>query len=382
MSRIRVLYIIDEITDITAGTERQLSQLISNLDRERFEPHLLALRNTDCLDSNHFPCPKHCLDMGSVLSWSGLNKLNELKFFISDKNFHVVQTQFPDANVVGTIAAGKAGCKAVISTRRNTGFFYTRRVLYGTKLANRYVTRFLANSELVADAISKIENVDRERFSIIYNGLDPDRIRVDEEEVRSARVFMGAGENDAVVGIVANLRPVKDISNFISAASIIISKRNNIKFAIIGGGEEKITTGLKNMAENLGLGNNLRFMGRVENPIPFIRNFDVGVLTSISEGLSNTLMEYGAMGVPAVVTDTGGNAEVVQDGKSGILIPIRKPEKTAEAIEHLVSNIELRKKMGEFALQNAWSKFNMSLSAKMHQALYQKLYDQATIGNG
>lgn len=382
MSKIRILYIIDEITNITAGTERQLSQLIKHLDRDRFEPHLLVLRSSEWLDTDHFPCPKHSLELESVLSWTGLNKLNELKFFISDKNFHVVQTQFPDSNVVGVIAAGKAGCKAVISTRRNTGFFYTRRVLFGTKLANRYATRFLANSELVVDAISKIENISPDQFSVIYNGLDPERFKIKDEELRSARVFMGAGENDTVVGIVANLRPVKDLGNFISAASIILSKRNNIKFAIVGGGEDKITTDLKNMAENLGLGDNLRFMGRVENPMPFIKNFDVGVLTSTSEGLSNTLMEYGALGVPSVVTDIGGNSEVVQDGKSGILVPVKSPEKTAEAVERLVSDQEMRVKMGENALNTSWSRFSLAVSVKLHQALYQKLYDQAMYEKG
>jgi glycosyltransferase involved in cell wall biosynthesis len=380
MSRIRILYIIDEITNITAGTERQLSQLIKHIDRDRFEPHLLVLRNSEWLETDHFPCPKHSLELESVLSWAGFSKMNELKFFIADKNFHIVQTVFPDSNVVGVIAAGKAGCKAVISTRRNTGFFYTRRILFGTKMANRYVTCFLANSQLVVDAISQIENINRDRFSVIYNGLDPQRFKVEDEEVRSARVFMGAGENDSVVGIVANLRPVKDLGNFISAASIIASRRNHVKFAIVGGGEDNITSELKTMAVNLGLGDNLRFMGRVENPMPFIKNFDVGALTSFSEGLSNTLMEYGAMGVPSVVTDTGGNSEVIQDGRTGILVPMRSPEKTAEAIERLITDNDLRKEMGVNALQNAWSKFNLNVSVKMHQALYEKLYDQAMIG--
>ncbi len=380
MNKIKVLYIIDQITDITAGTERQLSLLVKNLDRERFEPHLLALRPSEWLESDHYPCPTHCLDMGSVLSVSGLTKLTELKYFIADNNFHIVQTYFPDSNVVGVLAAKRAGCRIIFSTRRNTGFFYNSRQLIATKFANRHVSRFLANSELVVKAIAKKEGIDPERFSVIHNGLEAERFRVAPEDIRSARVFIGAGEDDTIVGTVANLRPVKDHETFIRAAAEICQSRNDIKFVVIGGGDDSYRAQLKRMARGLSVGSNVKFLGSVENPSAFIKNFDIGVLTSKAEGLSNTLMEYGALGIPSVATDVGGNPEVVQDGKTGVLVPVGKPDKVAEAVSRLLRDKKLLREMGSEASKAVWSKFNLTLMVKLHQALYTRMYDEVTSG--
>jgi len=133
MSKIKILYIIDAITNITAGSERQLSQLVTHLDRERFEPHLLVLHHSEWLESEYFPCDRHTLEMESVLSISGYRKTMELRDFIADNEFQIVQTFFPAANVVGVMAAHKAGCRIIISTRRNTGFWYTRKTLFATR---------------------------------------------------------------------------------------------------------------------------------------------------------------------------------------------------------------------------------------------------------
>jgi len=376
MSKIKILYIIDEITDVTAGTERQLSLLLRNLDQDIFEPHLMTLRATEWLDSECYPCPIHNLEMGPVLSLSGFNKLTELRYFIADNNFQIVQTYFPDANVIGALAARQAGCKIIISTRRNTGFFYNSSLLMATKFANRHVSRFLANSELVVKAISEKEGIDPERFSVIYNGLEVDRFRFSEQDVRSARVFMGTAEHENLVGVVANLRPVKALEVFLRAAARISHTRDDIRFVIIGGGDETYAAELKRMARELSLGDNIKFLGAVGNPSSFIKNFDVGVLTSRAEGLSNTLMEYGALGVASVATDVGGNSEIIRHGETGLLVPPDDPEKVADAIDQLLADQNKRERMGSNAARAAWSKFNLNVTVKLHQALYTKMYDQ------
>ena len=381
MDKIKILYIIDEIEHITAGTERQLSQLITFLDREKYEPHLMTLRSSKLLNSNYFPCPGHTLDMKSVLSISGYNKMTKLRDFIAESGFHIVQTFFPDSNVIGVIAAHKAGCRVIISSRRNTGWGHTAKTLLATRYANRYVTRFLANSEIVAKAVSMKEMVDRDRFSVIYNGLHPERFKVDNEEIRQARAFMGADDGKKIVGMVANLRPVKDIESFLEASAKVADCIGAIQFIIIGNGDSKISGRLANMAQALGLGEKMRFMGSIENPIPYIKNFDVGVLSSISEGLSNTLLEYGALGIPSVATNVGGAPEIIQDQKSGLLVPAGQPEKMAEAIIRLLDDDALRHRLGGNSFQLVWSKFSLPICIKLHQSLYTKLYDFASLAS-
>jgi len=379
--KIRILYIVDQIVSITAGSERQLSQLIANLDREKFEPELMVLRSSEWIKPEYFPCASHVLDLKSVMSLAGIKKLIELKNFIAQGNYLIVQTFFADSNVIGVLAAHQAGCKIIISSRRNTGFFYSKKLLMATKFVNKYVTRFLGNSDTAMREISKIEKIAPNRISVIYNGLDSSRFEVSDQMITEAAQKIHIEEKQKVVGIVANLRPVKDIESFIRAAGILIRSHINLRFVIIGGGDSQTQTELEKLAEELNLIDCIMFMGSIENPLAYIRNFDIGVLCSTSEGLSNTLIEYAASGIPAVATNVGGNGEVVADHKTGLLVPPKNPKKLAEAVDILLRDNDLRKKLGENARKMATEKFNLFMSVKLHQSLYTKLIDEALVSD-
>ena len=377
--KIKILYIADQIESITAGAERQLLQLINNLDRERFAPELMALRSTDWLKPEHFHCPIHVLDLKSVLSLKGIKKFFELRDFIAQGNFHIVQTFFADSNVVGVIAAHQAGCRVIISSRRDAGFAYNRKLLKATQFANKYVTKFLGNSEIAIRELTKIENFDPHKTAVIYNGLDTARLDLSQDKIAEAARLIHIEDGQNVVGIVANLRPVKDIENFIRASSILVKSHPTLRLVIIGGGDDQRQAQFEQMAADCGLIGNIIFMGSVSNPAAYIHNFDIGILCSTSEGLSNTLIEYAACGIPAVATDVGGNSEVVVNEKTGLLVEPKNPEKLAEAIDILLKDDELRKKLGETARKTAAEKFNLVLAIKMHQALYTKLFDEALV---
>ena len=375
--KIRILYIADQIASVNAGAERQLSQLITNLDRERFEPELIVLRSTAWLREEYYPCPLHSLDLKSIMSFKGLRKFFELRDFIAHGNFHIVQTFFPDSNVIGVLAAHQAGCRVIISSRRDAGFFYNKKLLKATQFANKYVTKFLGNSEIALKEIARIENIDPHKTAVIYNGLDSSRFALSEDKIAEAAKAIHIEGGQKVVGIVANLRPVKDIENFIRASAILVKSHPNLRLVIIGGGDDQRQSQLEQMAEKCGLIGNVIFMGSIDNPLAYMYNFDIGVLCSTSEGLSNTLIEYAACGIPAVATEVGGNSEVVSDKNTGLLVAPKNPEKLAEAIDILLKDDELRNRFGDNARKRAVEKFNLILSIKMHKALYTKLFDEA-----
>ena len=114
-------------------------------------------------------------------------------------------------------------------------------------------------------------------------------------------------------------------------------------------------------------------LGEHRNPIPIIRLFDVGVLTSLSEGLSNALIEYGALGVPTVATDVGGNAEIVKDGVSGSLVPPSSPEALARRVLELLENEELRQSFGIEAEKHVLNKFSEAAIISAYDQCYRKI---------
>ena len=105
----------------------------------------------------------------------------------------------------------------------------------------------------------------------------------------------------------------------------------------------------RELTYNLGIADRLIFVGKQDNAIPYIKNFDIGVLTSDSEGFSNALLEYMACGVASVATDVGGNRELIQNGKTGVLVPKGEPEALARAIIELLDDNEYRNWLGSNA---------------------------------
>ena len=250
-----------------------------------------------------------------------------------------------------------------------------------TKYANKFVTKFLGNSTAAMQEIMQIEKIEPHRTSVIYNGMDSSRFEVSEQMISEAAQKIHIEEKQKVVGIVANLRPVKDIESFILAAGILIKSHINLRFVIIGGGDSQKQSELEKLAEELNLIGSMIFMGSIDNPLAYIRNFDIGVLCSTSEGLSNTLIEYAASGIPAVATNVGGNGEVVVDGKTGLLVPPKNPQKLAESVDILLKDNDLRRRLGDSARKMATEKFNLFMSIKLHQSLYTKLFDEALVSD-
>ena len=146
-----------------------------------------------------------------------------------------------------------------------------------------------------------------------------------------------------MVGIVANLRPVKDHALFLHSAKLA-NQIPDAAFLLAGRGE--LYDDLRKLAAELGIGDRVFFTQGEGNMMDWLSRMAIGCLSSISEGFSNAIMEYMAAGMPVVAIDVGGNRDAVVDGETGYLVPQRSPEKFAEPIIKLLRNDELRASMG------------------------------------
>jgi glycosyltransferase involved in cell wall biosynthesis len=177
---------------------------------------------------------------------------------------------------------------------------------------------------------------------VIYNALVT---KSPVEGKRLTRADLGLPDDAPVVVLVANLRPVKRIDRFIDMAAQVVEKRPDTRFAILGAGE--LRESLARQAVDLGLGDRVHFAGSVPEVGPYLELFDVGVLTSESEGLSNTLIEYSYYSLPAVAFDTGGNSEVVEEAVSGFLVPEGDLSAMADRVLRLLGDSDLKRRMGQ-----------------------------------
>jgi glycosyltransferase involved in cell wall biosynthesis len=367
---VRVLFLID-VLHVVGGTEKQLRELISRMDRSRFTPTLVAVYSMHMPHEAEFGgmgCPVRCLGLRRLVSAKGIRAVLQLAAEIRRERIHLIQTFFPDASIVGTIA-GRLGGARVVLGRRDLGYWYTPRYLSVLRVLQRFAHAYLVNSQAVRTAVSESERVDPDRVQVVYNGFfdlptGPSRLTLAD---------FGFPLDAKLVGIVANLRQIKRLDRFVEMAASIRDPR--ARFLIVGYGE--LQDALLAQARRAGLGERLRITRTLQDVLEVIKLFRVGALTSESEGLSNTLVEFGLCGVPAVAFDVGGNREVIEDGVSGFLVkPFDVPVLT-KRVEELLADDALRSRLGTGAKALCTDRFGGARMVEQTQAFYERLVGRA-----
>ena len=278
------------------------------------------------------------------------------------EGYTLAHVYFNDAAVLLPPFLRLAGLKVVVS-RRDMGFWYTTGTLGALRLVRRFVDRVVANSQAVADSVALVEGYDAEKITVIYNGVWP-ACAGDADPV--------AVPAKPVIGLVANIRAVKRIEDAVAAFARIAKNHPAAVLEIVGGGD---ATALMAQAEMLGVGDRVRFAGRVTDVQSRLQQYVFCVLTSESEGLSNAIIEYALAGRAVICSETGGNPELVVHGETGLLYPVRDVEALAMHMDRLLSDPALCEQMGEAGRRRSKRLFAPAGMISAHEALYRELLE-------
>ena len=207
----------------------------------------------------------------------------------------------------------------------------------------------------------------------IYNGFDFSRLKdlTDRKLIRKKFNI----KTKYIVGMVANFIPAKDYETYLKAAEKILGKRKDIAFLCIGEGHS-----LKESKEfiNEKFSENIKFLGKQKEIESIVNIFDIGILTcntsGHAEGISNSIMEYMALGKPVIATDSGGNKEVVIDNKTGFIVQPFNVEEVVCRINELLNNKEERGSMGKTGRKRIEEKFNLDKMLYNFVELYRMIY--------
>jgi len=363
---VRVLFLLDEL-NVVGGTERQLRELIVNLDRSRVDPVAMTLYDQDMPHRAEFGglgCPTSSVSLRRLRDPFTVRALLRLASEIRRQQIDIVHTFFPDSGIFGTIAAKLSGAKAVIG-RRDLGFWHTPQYLLVLRMLQRLADAYIVNSQAVRRTVIEAEGVAPDRIHVVYNGF----FDTPNGAPRPAPVDLGFPQGARIVGTVANLRPVKRLDRFIDLAAGIRDER--ARFVIVGHGEQ--LEALLQQARSAGLADRLRIVHAISGVADLIQSFRVGVLTSESEGLSNTLVEYGRASVPAVAFDVGGNAEVVDDGGSGYLCRPYDVAEMTRRVDGILHDDALRTRLGDRARSLCRERFAGERMVEETTAIYVRL---------
>lgn len=284
----------------------------------------------------------------------------------------VVHFFLPEAYLTGAPFAVLAGLPLRVMSRRSLNLYQKRRPMFGRieGRLHRWMTAVLGNSASVVREL-KGEGIAPVRLGLIYNGIDPVQAisSVDRGAVRTKLAL--APETVALV-IVANLIPYKGHADLLSALGGIREKLPHWRLLVVGR-DDGIGARLRDMAESLGIGANVTFLGSRHDVPDILVASDIGILSSHEEGFSNSVLEGMAAGLPMVVTDVGGNAEAVIDGECGLVVPARDPRRLGEAIVSLAGDAALRARFGAAGRSRIEQHFTLEKCVDAYDAFYSGL---------
>jgi glycosyltransferase involved in cell wall biosynthesis len=231
------------------------------------------------------------------------------------------------------------------------------------------VDQVLSVSSVLAGRMSTVMGFPYERIKTIRNGVETERFTPALRP--QARASFGLSDADVVVGIVGRLEPVKDQRRFVDAVACLA--REGVRFKVLVAGEGTLRQELEAQVASLELGDRVSFLGMRLDVETIMAALDVFVLCSKSEGLSNTILEAMASGVPVVATDVGGAQELLEPGVHGLIVPPQDTAALAVAIAELVADHPRRAAMSAANRLRTTTEFSLEAMVRAYEELYVRL---------
>jgi L-malate glycosyltransferase len=356
-----VLLVIDQFSRTLGGGERIALKLAALLPQYGYRASILTFFvDPQSTYLKSLPCPVYLLPLRRVYDINALRAAFELKRFLKEKQVRVVQTFFETSDLwAGFVAKAMAGTK-LIWCRRDMGILrgQKHRVAYRIMGGIGVPDTVFAVSEQVRQHSIHVDRIAAARVLTVYNGLDLAGWDTTARSTRDAGRFL--------VSTVGNIRRVKGHDIFIRAAATVVQKFPNVSFSIAGEVlEPDYFSELKELVRELKLADHFRFDSGVTNLHEYLSATDIFVLPSRSEGFSNAIIEAMAASLPVVATNVGGNAEAVEDGISGFIVPPEDVAALSDAILRMLSNPAKAREMGASGRERV--KENFTIDAMMRQ---------------
>jgi glycosyltransferase involved in cell wall biosynthesis len=365
----RIIFVIPSLG--AGGTERQLTHLIKGLEK-KYNITVLCTRNGGAFAGD---VRRHGrVDvLGLRGGWDPRLRSRLEKLFRKYKPDIVHSFMFGFDYVVN-VAARRSRVPIVISSRRQLADWKKPRHIRLQKKANPLVDAIVANSCAVAAYSSAQEEWPIDGYHVIYNGIDATTMQsVVDPEILRKRFRIPEGKK--VIGMVANMSPVKDYPLFLEAAVEILAKRTDVHFLMVGHGPG--VHSIEKKIKKMNAQNSITHIKTVSEMPDLFRVFSVSVLTSKVEGLPNVVMEAMAAKVPIVASSVGGIPELIENERSGLLVHTRTPKSFADAIERCLNEPDQTQQRVDDAYKRIVQEFSLPNMVESYDDLYCTLSKKA-----
>ena len=348
------------------GQEKLLVEFARCADRSRFDLHFVSLGGrgvlADDLESHNWPVTA----LGEPTGFRPGLALRLARLF-RQQRIDIVHTHDERPHIYGAFAARLARVRRVIHTRHHgmADRLSPRQGLL-VRLASRLTDRFVCvSADSARQAVQ--QGVSPRIVRTLHNGID--LTRFDPHPPPSPPPGGGGGEGwGRPVVTVARLSPEKDITTLLRAAALAVAEDPSFRLEIAGDGPGMAE--LRRTASDLQLDGCVHFHGQVRDVPALLARAGLFALSSLTEGVSLTLLEAMACGVAVVATRVGGNPEVVADGETGLLVPPADPKALAQALLQLRRDQGQRRRMEQAGRRRVERCFDVRNMTASYEAMY------------
>ncbi len=364
--RIKVLITVRELDQ--GGIERDVAKIATHLDRERFEPHVMAYWahgfRYDELRAAGVPVIE--IPVRSLISLDTFRLAVQLRRYIIQHGFDVVHS-YDASYIFACTVARLSGIPLTIGSQLSYLDTVDRRTQMWLRLANRVPDAMLANCEAMRRYLIEDEHLREDRVEMVYNGVDTTQFYPPES--RPAKV--------STIGIVCALRAEKNLPLLQRAFAKVHTAHPELRLVIVGSGAE--LESLQENAAQLKITDAIDFIPATRDVPDWLRKMDIFVLPSYSEAFSNSLLEAMACGCAVVGSRVGGTPELTGSNEErGLLFPSGDADELANQLERLITDDMLRRDLGIKAAKFARENLSIEIAAERTGAMYERLLGRKT----
>ncbi|NQY86758.1 MAG: glycosyltransferase [Colwellia sp.] len=299
-----------------------------------------------------------------------INLIKKIRSLIKDNKVDIIHCHQYTPWVYGVIAAAFSKTKVIFTEH---GRFYPDSSTWKRKLINPILNMFTdqvtAISKATKQALIEFENIPDKSIEVIYNGITP--LEVIQSDVEKLRVELEVPDNHTILGTIARFDPIKNHPMMLKAFSQVVKQQPNTTLIIVGDGEERAN--IEACINKLHINKNVILSGYQTKPQNYLALMDIYLLSSFSEGTSMTLLEAMSLSKPCVVTDVGGNPEVIIDGENGFVTPNDDILMFAKGITKAVHSILNTNHLGQASKNRFESLFSESNMNQQYHSGYNAL---------
>jgi glycosyltransferase involved in cell wall biosynthesis len=388
MALIRITRIIARLN--IGGPAVHIAQLMSGLDRERFESSLVTGRPSSdegdmgyLFEQRGLALPVALPSLGrSLHPVRDLQTVRELVRIFRRQRPHIVETHTAKAGFVGRVAARLAGVPVVLHVFHGHVFYgyfgavQTRTFVGIERLLARWTDRVITISPSQHHDIVQVYRIaPPDKVVVVPLGFDLRPFAgVGSAERRAGRSALGVPQGVPLVGFVGRLTFIKNPALFVSSAQRVLESISDVHFVLVGDGE--LRPEIERQISELGLSRRVALAGWQREMPPVYAALDALVLPSLNEGTPVTAIEAMAAGVPVVATSVGGIPDLVADGRTGLLAPSGDVVALADHVVQVLTEPEQARALAVAGQQDVLSRFGVERLVQEMEALYTTLLEE------